>query len=220
MKRKLIFLEIALIVLLAVFIFLFISSMNKAPKNEPIIGDKNVETEINRLLLPVSNQSITEKDFDNLAEMVKNDEYASGEVVELSTLAKDKEYTHIGHGLAFLYEYVQTGKEPICPGHLLAHYYVFEKHGDDELAHHNYHESKDSLPIWEGMKDVKSEAYLTQIKYTYFDNLFNSKIKSIDAGNTSATEAEISELASAPCLRWKESIFKICMLFLTNVKER
>lgn len=201
MKKKLIFLEIALVVLLAVFIFLFISSMNKPSKNETIVGDKNVETEINSLLLPVSDQSITERDFDKLAELVKNDEYASSEVIELSTLAKDKEYAHIGHGLAFLYEYVQTGKEPICPGHLLAHYYVFQKHGDEELAHHNYDESKDSLHAWEGMKDVKSEAYLTQINYTHFDTLFNSKLESIDAGNHNATEEEISELASAPCLR-------------------
>ncbi|MBX4212178.1 hypothetical protein KW787_01835 [Candidatus Pacearchaeota archaeon] len=174
-KTLLVLLIIALIALDVIFFSVFKKS------NTPVVGNKDILNEIDRLLLPVDSQNITEKDFGTLTKMVRSDKYASGEVNEIVTLAKYKEYAHIGHGLGSLYQYVKTGQAPVCPGHLLSHYYVFLKHGEKDLAEEN----------------------LNEVENLSFNNtLFTKSLNRIYSGNTSTSETEISQLADAPCLSY------------------
>ncbi len=164
--------------------FLLVLGISLLFTPKTIIGDPVVLSEIDRLLLPVANQNISENDFEKLEELVKNDELAHHEVEELIVLARYKEYSHIGHGLTFLYKYVKSGEEAVCPGHQLAHYYVFNKHGETHLAEHVFEEAEESI---EGLNATDY-------------HLFVSHLDAIKNGNSETTEEEISELADAACL--------------------
>ncbi len=196
-KKSLIIVGLLFIVFLVIGIILL--SSYDAPKT--LIGDSKTLKEIDRLLLPLDTKTLTEIDLNDLKEMVKSDEYASREVEELILLTKYKEYSHVGHGLAFLYEYVQTGEEPVCPGHLLSHYYVFIKHGEIDTANDNLAEAKATIPEWKNIELTKNETYLAEINYSSYVEKFNFNINKIEGGNSTATEEEISDLADAPCAR-------------------
>ena len=187
-------LTIFLIIIAVIIIAFAISYFGK--KN--IIGDTQVLNEINHLLLPVSYQNITEEDFDHLKELVKDNEVAAEELKELTTLAKYKEYNHIGHGLGFLYQYVKTGQEPACPGHLLSHYYVFTKHSESELAEENLEEAKEQIPEWQEKMKSKNSTYLEETNYTQYKELFQLTIENINF-NRNITEEEIAILSNALC---------------------
>ena len=189
-KNKLLLsiLLIALIFFLFAFNYLIFPSGNiKNKENNSIIENNETLNEINRLLLPLASKTITESDFTKLKTLAKSDSYATDELEELTVLTKYKEYSHVGHGLGFLYEYIKTGKEQICPGHNLAHYYVFTKHGENELAQNNLNEARQNIP------DFGPSAY--------YKMLFENTLASINAGNTTATNDQISELADAPCIK-------------------
>ncbi len=149
---------------------------------ENIMGDKEVLSEINRLLLPVSDKSLTVKDLSLLKNLVKSNEIATDEVHEIEVLALKKEYSHVGHGLGNLYRYIQTGLKRECPGHNFAHFYVFSSHGEKELAIEN---------LMEAREDVFGKKV---------HELFTQTLARIDSGNLSASEDELSELADAECL--------------------
>jgi len=157
--------------------------------HKDLIGDQEALTEIDKLLVPAYNQTVTEQDFDHLEDLAKDDEYALHEIEEIKLLAKYKEYAHIGHGLGFLYEYIQSGEEPICVGHVVAHYYVFSKHGETSVASHNLEEAYEQLDQWKASSNVNQ---------TYIDMVDNA-LNKIENGNSEASEEEISDLANAPC---------------------
>lgn len=166
-----------------------------------VIGNTEAINEINRLLLPVSNGNITEKDFDRLKVLTENDEHASNEVNEMILLAKYNESTHIGHSLGFLYEYIKTGEESICPGHSLSHYYVFLKHGEFEVAKDSLEEAILNFDVWKSREEVKSNESLKEINYTFYLNLINSSMNNIENGNNSISEEDVINLADAPCIK-------------------
>ena len=115
-----------------ILIIILVNVFYKEPQS--IIGNEEVLAEIDRLLVPLSQEAITKNDFDTLSELTKNDEYTKQEVKELAALAKYEEYSHIGHGLTSLHDYIKTGEEEICPGHSLAHYYIFIRHVEERRA--------------------------------------------------------------------------------------
>ncbi|MBX4196668.1 hypothetical protein KW805_03705 [Candidatus Pacearchaeota archaeon] len=182
MKRKIRrTLRISLIVLIAVLIVMDIISFIALRPTTSIIGNNETLKEIDRLLLPVALQNITAADFSALQGMVKSDSYARDEVKELIVLTNEREYSHIGHGLISLHDYIKTGNESICPGHLLAHYYIFTRHNETGLAKDNLAEAKDIL----------KSSNMT---------LLTTVLNRINAGNTTTSDEEISELVDAPCL--------------------
>jgi len=186
MKRKLIF----ALAFLFVVIFLVLFSFNS--KHKSIVGSKEILNEIDGLLLPVYHQNVAESSFSKLQKLTEGDAYASGEVSEIIALANEKEYSHIGHGLGFLHEYVQTGKISICPGHLLSHYYIFLKHGENNLAIENLESAKENFDIWKS--GVKKDS-----DYGINLNLIDSSLKRIEAGNSTASEDEIDAFAEILC---------------------
>ena len=67
-------------VFIAIFFALLLFSYKDNFKEYLLNDNLEILDEIDRLLLPVYSQNITEADFNNLKEMVKRDKYASHEV--------------------------------------------------------------------------------------------------------------------------------------------
>lgn len=155
------------------------------PQKQPIFPNQAALDEINRLLAPIEERTITPANFDTLKELVDADELAEHEVEELQVLASDKEYSHIGHSIAELYTYLKTGEDRVCPGHELAHYYVFIKHNREHYALEALEEAKEHVESWNGNQTLQT--------------LFQTNIMNIESGNSLATEEEISFLADAEC---------------------
>jgi len=187
---------LVLFLLIVIFSIIFLFNFNKSQ----VVGNEKIISEINHLLIPLESKTLTENDFSKLKEMVKSDSIASDEVNELILLAKYKEYSHIGHGLGFLYDYIKTGKKPICPGHSLSHYYVFFSHGEIETANSNLEEAKTNFPIWNSKMISYNETFRSEQNYTMYSNLINSSLGKIKNGNNNASDVEISNLAEAPCV--------------------
>jgi hypothetical protein len=194
MKIKFFFYSLIVIILVLVVVF-FVYKFN----SKSIIGNQSILDEVNRLLIPLQNGNITSSDFNNLAGLVKSDSYASSEVHELIVLAEYNETSHIGHGLGFLYDYVKTGIQPVCPGHSLSHYYVFLNHGESQLASDNLLDAKSHMEEWQTLEEAKNSSYLEQVNYTYYKSLLNQTITSIDSGNSTSSDDLISILSDAPC---------------------
>ena len=177
-----------------IFLFISISALFliSYKLENSVVGNQEILNEIDKLLLPVYNQNVTESSFLKLQKLTEGDAYASDEVSEIIVLANEKEYSHIGHSLGFLYEYVQTGKIPICPGHSLSHYYVFSKHGETDLAIGNLESAKENFGAWKS--GVKKDS-----NYDANFNLIDSLFKRVESGNLTASDGEIDVLAELPC---------------------
>lgn len=195
-------LKIVSIILILVIVFLITSFLrNHTSQEKNITGNQEILTEINRLLGPLEARNMSEKDFVHLQELVEGNEAGEHEVEELVTLTNYQEYSHIGHGLGSLYEYVKTGEEPICPGHLLSHYYVFMNHNEEHLAEENFEEAQEQLEEWNTRMQAHNESYLEDKNYTYYKGLFEESVIHIESGNSSVSNEYISALANAPCGR-------------------
>ena len=181
-------------VFIAIFFALLLFSYKDNFKEYLLNDNLEILDEIDRLLLPVYSQNITEADFNNLKEMVKRDKYASHEVSEMIMLAKYKEYSHIGHGLGFVYEHVQTGETPICPGHLLAHYYVFLKHGENDLALENLEHAESDVGELKTKMDEKNE-----FDYSPDFDLMIFHLSKIKNGDNTISEEKIETLSEIIC---------------------
>ena len=181
-------------VFIAIFFALLLFSYKDNFKEYLLNDNLEILDEIDRLLLPVYSQNITEADFNNLKEMVKGDRYASHEVSEMIMLAKYKEYSHIGHGLGFVYEHVQTGETPICPGHLLAHYYVFLKHGENDLALENLEHAESDVEEWKTKMDERNE-----FDYSSDFDLMIFHLSKIKNGDNIISEEKIETLSEIVC---------------------
>ena len=181
-------------VFIAIFFALLLFSYKDNFKEYLLNDNLEILDEIDRLLLPVYSQNITEADFNNLKEMVKRDKYASHEVSEMIMLAKYKEYSHIGHGLGFVYEHVQTGETPICPGHLLAHYYVFLKHGENDLALENLEHAESDVEEWKTKMDERNE-----FDYSSDFDLMIFHLSKIKNGDNIISEEKIETLSEIVC---------------------
>ena len=178
--------------------FLISQIPEKKVEEKKIVGNTTILSELDHLLLPVAYKNITESDLNPLKEMVQGDEYAEDEVHELQLMARYQEYSHVGHGIGFLYEYIQTGNESVCPGHALAHYAVFLKHGESEVATENLEEAQEGFEKWENL-DLQQQSQIEN--YSEYNNLFSSILKKFDSGNSTLTEDEIFTLSDAPCLK-------------------
>jgi len=187
-----------LFLILAVLLIVVLSFAIKFNQNQQsITGNKVILKEIDSLLPLLEAKNITSSDFAHLSQLVGRDEYAKPEIFELQALSDDKEYSHIGHGLGFLYQYVKTGVEPLCPGHALAHYYVFMKHGQIDLAADSLNDSKSDFGLWIQNLIVKKDTNMTEINE--FENGFHDAVIQIDSGNSSASEKQIFYFADTVC---------------------
>ncbi len=199
-KIKLISFIITLI-LIALIVFFILQNKQVPQEKIVVVGNTQVLSEIDHLLLPVGSWNATENDFNQLKNLTKDDEYASEEVNKLAILTKYREYAHAGHGLASLHDYVKTGNESICPGHALSHYYVFMKHNETQFAQGVFQEAEDQYPQWIEIKEKQTQKNKSQQKYPYYKTLFNQTITDINEGNNNMTGQTLSILTQAPCAK-------------------
>lgn len=155
----------------------------------------DVSKEMARLASLSSEERISVGDLAGLRVMLKGDSSAEHELREVEKLIQYGEYRHATHTLAFLDSYVETGKETICPGHELAHYYVWKKHGENEMAEDALDEAKEQMDKWQDKARSYYERYPGEFTFDYILERINGHLDSIEAGNTATTEDEITFLA-------------------------
>jgi hypothetical protein len=160
-----------------------------------LVGNKTLVDEITRLTLAYVQRALGAEELKNLKSLLSSDKSAAHEFEELEVLIRYNETVHALHAWAFLADYVSTGKELLCPGHQLAHYYLFTRYNETELAEHALEEAKEQLPEWIPKARVYNEMYPTVRDFNETIRLATLHIASIESGNTTATDYEISLLA-------------------------
>lgn len=155
----------------------------------------DVSKEMARLASLSSEERISVDDLAGLRSMLKGDSSSEHELEEVEKLIQYGEYRHATHTLAFLDSYVETGKETICPGHELAHYYVWKKHGEDEMAEEALDEAKEQMDEWQDKARSYYERYPGEFTFDYILERINGHLDSIEANNTATTDEEITFLA-------------------------
>lgn len=191
---KIIFISILTVLAL---IMLSCSRSSDSNGNEIVRSDpKKVQiyNEITRLMSLAGNDNISEEDFSSLNSMIGDDDKEKDEINEIKTMVKYKEFGHAAHGLSFLFEYVGTEKEVLCPGHSLSHYYIFHRHGEYELAGESLKEAKENLEDWipKGRKYLKE--YPNGEKFDDVVNKLNMHLKNIDNGIINITNSDLDYL--------------------------
>jgi hypothetical protein len=170
------------------------SASSDSEELSPLTGNQDILNELTAVSQLVNKKIATPDDFEKLEGMVAVDEDAEHEVEEIATLVKYKEYTHAGHGIGFLDGYIRTGKELLCPSHALVHYYVFEKHGEDELANHAMEEIEESFDEWVPLAREYDEKYPGGQDFDDIVKVIKGHIESIEKGDKTATDAELDFL--------------------------
>ena len=196
MKKENIFILIAIVAFLGVIVLIV-----KYHQEQKVVGNQDILKELNKLLLPVYYQNISEKDFNGLRYMVRKDNIASDEVDELILLSKYGESTHIGHGIAYLYDYIQTGKFQTCPGHELAHFYVFLKHGETQAANENLEKAKSDIGQYKTYVESLNKSSNEIGDYKASSDLIDLTLQKIGSGDNSSSNEQISFLSNAPCTK-------------------
>ncbi len=150
--------------------------------------------ETSRLASLIGQQTATPADFNNLAAMLSDNEHALDELGEIVTLVKYGEYEHVSHAIAFFDGYLRTGSELLCPAHALSHYYVFKKHGEDDLAEEALEEAEEQMPEWIPKAREYDQKYPSGQNFEEVVRRISADIENIESGNTTASDDEISFL--------------------------
>ena len=90
--------------------------------------------------------------------------------------------------------------ELLCPAHELAHYYVFSRNDETELAEEAFEEVEDQLHEWEEKAEEYLNNYPGRDSYEVIDEKIKEHIERIESGQKTVTEAEINYLANAICV--------------------
>jgi len=157
--------------------------------------DPAVAKELSRLASLTAKEEIKVSDLNQLKAMLEHDEGAKHELDEIEDFVSYGEYRHAAHSFAFLASYLETGLETICPGHDLAHYYVYARHGNLEEANHKLESAKETFDIWKHDAREFYEKYPGDLPFDYIADKVKSHILAIEAGQKNTTEEEIGFLA-------------------------
>lgn len=160
-----------------------------------VVGNPAIMSEIARLASLSNSEQITVSDVDSLKSMIAGDAAAEHEVEELELLVRHNEYVHAGHTLAFLGAYIVNGKEVLCPGHLVAHYYVFYRNGELHQAEHALEDAKSQIGEWSPIAREFNERFPGGYSFEYLSDYVTSHIEAIETGNNTASDEEINFLA-------------------------
>lgn len=155
-----------------------------------------VESELVRLADLASERNLKVEDLSALGSMVEGNEAAHHEFEELETLVRYGEYEHAVHTIAFLDSTFRKGSHGLCPEHLIAHYYVFSKHGEVDLATDSLNDAKDQIHDWEGPARDFNDRYPSGRTFDEILENLEGHIAAIEAGTASPTDEEILSLAN------------------------
>jgi hypothetical protein len=161
-----------------------------------IAGNQTIAAEVARLGSMTAAETAQENDFDGLLIMVEGDHQAEHDVTHAVKMVQYGEYTHASHALGFLGAYIESGKEVLCPGHDIAHYYVFHKHGDDHEMEHSLEAAGESIGAWTPLAQAYSEQYPGAESFAAVNGRIQDHLARIRQGNREATDAEIELLAT------------------------
>ncbi len=169
-------------------------------QTQGVIGNQAVLAEASRVAALVDKKQAKPEDLDRLAELVKDDESASDEMHEITTMVKYGEFVHAGHGLGFIFNYLRTGKEAICPAHELSHYYVFMKHNETEMAKDALKGAQEKLDAWIPKAREYDATYHPTPSFNDTLERFTADMAAITAGNSNASNDEVMFLSDALCV--------------------
>lgn len=183
-QNGVVLLVILLVIFAAALYFVFnppASGHSHGAITGPVPPDIRVQVdEVQRLAALADHEAITEADFGTLEDLLENNDAALDELNEVKVLIKYQEYEHASHALGFLALFLANGQKPKCPGHSLLHYYIYEKHGETELAQEQLEETETNLPAIKAYADVMQR--------------IQQDIDAIHAGTTQASDAELAYL--------------------------
>jgi hypothetical protein len=111
------------------------------PQKEAIL------TEISKLMVKSQEKTLTQQDIDDLIVLFQKQDVHG--LDEIQALFEIHQYGHIAHSLSFLGDYVNTGKELLCPPHHIGHYFLFASKGKPEQGAHGLEEASKDLSDWE-----------------------------------------------------------------------
>ena len=153
-------------------------------------------TELSKLTVLANNEDLEPGDLSRVKALLASDSWASHEIEEVRVLTVYKEFVHASHGMSLVAGYLRTGRVPVCTGHYLAHYYVFSRNGELELAEHELEHARESFPEWAG----KARASLSREEFKDYNSNLNSFFYRVGKGATDALGEEVYYLAEVvPC---------------------
>lgn len=193
-RNFLIFAAVAIVAVAGVTYYLY-ASQQAAPIQQ-VADQATVESELIRLAALASEKSLQTEDLEALGAMVEGNEAAHHEFGELEALVRYGEYDHALHTIAFIDSTLKTGTHGLCPEHLVAHYYVFSKHGDAELADDSLSDAKEQIHEWEGPAREFNDRYPSGRTFDEIMESLEGRIAAIEAGDSSATDEEVLDLAN------------------------
>jgi hypothetical protein len=155
------------------------------------VTQMSVSSEISRLASLASDGSIRTDDLATLRGLIEDNRAAEHEFEGLEFLVEHGEHGHAVHSLAFIETIVATGMGIACPEHEVAHYYVFAKYGEEELAEHSLHEAEEQIEEWEPKAREFSERYNTGISFDDRLAELNERIEQIESGSYNVTDEEV-----------------------------
>jgi acyl transferase domain-containing protein len=161
-----------------------------------VAGNHTIIEETSRLASIAAKGELKADDLDQLEMMVAGDETAEHELEEVRKFAGYGEQVHALHALAGIAAYLESGKETICPGHELAHYYVFTKHGDDHDAEHALEEAEETLSEWAPLAQAYDKEFPGPDSFEVVQQRIKDHLERIENGDSTATDEEIIALAT------------------------
>ena len=104
---------------------------------------------VNKLELESYNRNLTSADLQTLEAVLPLDDPAiKGFYDESIWMAEHNQGNHIGHGLSYIYSYVQTGIPLICVPHEIDHMDLYIEYNDSAMVERALSESKEGFDAW------------------------------------------------------------------------
>ncbi len=162
-----------------------------------IVGNQDVQLELDQLAAKAAAGTLVELDLETITALTEGDHDAEHHLEELTAMVRFNEQKHAGHAIAFLSAYVQNGQHIICPGHDLAHYYVFSRHGDEHEAEHALEHAEENLEKWRELAAAYDAKYPGPEPFADVDARVTMHLQqAMVGGATETSEEEIDWLAT------------------------
>lgn len=187
---RIVFIVLAAVVVISLSAYAYIYAQPTA------VPSGDVESEMVRLVGLAGSSGIQPSDLSQLRSLLSGNGGLEHEMEELEALVKYGEQQHAAHTIAFMDAYLKTGKQISCPEHELAHFYVFAKHGESELAEHALLAAEEELDFWEPAAREFDEKYPSGISFD--DRLadIRERMAAIRSGSSSVSDEESLDLAN------------------------
>lgn len=174
----------------------------QAPSPSPVqvvVEEKplTVEGELSKITQGALEKTLTEKDFEGIESLLKDDTAKLQEIEGVKALARHQEYGHVLHVMGLVQKFIETGEHSLCPAHDLGHYYIYVENGETEVANNILARVKHQFSRWQ----VIAEDYLkdnpgTLPNYEGAKSMTAAKLAAIEGGDSTATHDEIGFLTN------------------------